>query len=145
MVKELFVYGTLMQNTNSRMARFLHDRARLLGTAYVTGKLYDLGSYPGAVYDPEASERIAGQIYQLAHPEEVFSILDHYEGVSDVSGVPGEYVRRLVPATLNGTVTSCWMYQYNFDPGDLPQIPSGNYLTYFTAHRNHRNFIERGR
>ena len=145
MVKELFVYGTLMQNTDSAMARFLHARAYSLGIAYLPGRLYDLGSYPGAVYDPQERNTITGQIYSLRDPEAIFPILDEYEGVSEHPPQREEYVREMVPAQLNGEVISCWLYRYNFDTSHLPLIPSGNYLSYYAKKLTHRQFIKRGR
>lgn len=145
MVSELFVYGTLMQDTDSAMARFLHDRAYSRGMAYLSGRLYDLGSYPGAVYDPAESNTITGQVYSLRDPEAIFPILDEYEGVSPNPSLPEEYVRELVPASLNNEIISCWIYRYNFDITTLPLIPSGNYLTYYAEKLAHRQFIENGR
>lgn len=145
MIRELFVYGTLMQDTGSPMSRFLHDQAKVLGIASLFGRLYDLGSYPGAVYDAEEKQQITGQIYQLKNPLEVFPILDEYEGVSDRSVVREEYIRALVPAQLNGQQIPCWIYLYNLDTQHLPLIPSGNYLTYYRKQVAHRRFIETGR
>jgi gamma-glutamylcyclotransferase (GGCT)/AIG2-like uncharacterized protein YtfP len=145
LVNELFVYGTLMQDTNSAMARFLRAHVQARGTAYLPGRLYDLGSYPGAVYDPEAESTITGQIYTLKAPEVILPVLDDYEGVSDNPGQTEEYTRIVVPAIFNGTKVSCWIYQYNFDPAELPLIPGGNYLSYYAKQLRHRQFIEKGR
>lgn len=145
MVKELFVYGTLMQDTDSAMARFLHARATSRGIAYLPGRLYDLGSYPGAVFDLNESGTITGQIYSLRDPEAIFPILDEYEGVSEHPAEPEEYIRELVPASLDGETVPCWIYRYNFDTTPLPLIPSGNYLTYYAKKLTHRQFIEKGR
>lgn len=145
MVKELFVYGTLMQDTDSAMARFLQTRARSLGMALLSGRLYDLGSYPGAVYDPQADTRITGQVYSLRDPEAILPVLDDYEGVSESSAAPKEYIRALVPVNLDDSTLSCWTYLYNLDPSPLNLIPSGNYLTYYRRQQAHRQFIERGR
>ncbi len=144
-VNELFVYGTLMQDTDSAMARFLHARAYSRGIAYLPGRLYDLGSYPGAVYDPEEKNTITGQIYTLRDPEAILPILDEYECVSENPTEPEEYVRILVPALLEGKIVSSWIYQYNFATAHLPLIPSGNYLTYYADNHTHRRFIEGGR
>lgn len=145
MVNELFVYGTLMQQTDSPMARFLHGEARLLGAACLPGRLYDLGSYPGAVYDRTEERLIHGQIYTITHPDAVFPILDRYEGVSPVPLEPEEYVRALVPARFDGREVQCWIYLLNIDPAPFPLIESGNYLTYYARQVAHRQFIRRGR
>lgn len=144
-VDDLFVYGTLMQDTDSAMARFLRTRADSRGLAQLPGRLYDLGSYPGAVYDPNEKNTITGQIYSLRDPEAIFPVLDEYEGVSENPPEPEEYVRIKVPALLNGNTVLCWIYQYNFDTATLPIIPGGNYLTYYARMQHHRYFIEKGR
>ena len=145
MSNALFVYGTLMQDTNSAMARFLHQRATSLGTAYITGRLYDLGSYPGAVYDEKETKFITGQVYELEEPKAVFPILDRYEGVSQSPMVAEEYIRKLVPAQLNNKIIYYWIYLYNLDTSQLPIIASGNYLEYFQQKSDHREFIAKGR
>lgn len=127
------------------MARYLKDRAVSLGTALLPGRLYDLGSYPGAVYDPEESRLITGQVYEIAQPETVFPTLDVYEGVTSTPGIPAEYARCLVSAQFDQQPLSCWIYLYILDTEHLPLIPGGNYLEYFQQQDRHRNFIRSGR
>ncbi|MCB0633636.1 MAG: gamma-glutamylcyclotransferase family protein [Saprospiraceae bacterium] len=145
MERHLFVYGTLMQHTDSVMARFLHARAVSRGSAFLPGRLYDLGSYPGAVYDPEEQSMITGQVYKIQSPEEVFPTLDRYEGVIATPEIPAEYTRTLVPAQHKGQLLSCWIYLYILDTDHLPLIESGNYLEYFNQRDTHRKFIRTGR
>jgi gamma-glutamylcyclotransferase (GGCT)/AIG2-like uncharacterized protein YtfP len=145
MVKHLFVYGTLMQDTDSPMARFLHARATSMGFATLPGRLYDLGSYPGAVYDPEESRLIQGQIYQIQSPETVFPTLDIYEGVTATPEIPAEYRREKVNAHLGNQTLPCWTYLYILNTDHLPLIESGNYLEYFARQDRHRSFIQSGR
>ena len=49
----LFVYGTLMSHASSEMGRReraqLDAAGRIVGPAFVTGQLFDLGAYPGFV------------------------------------------------------------------------------------------------
>jgi gamma-glutamylcyclotransferase (GGCT)/AIG2-like uncharacterized protein YtfP len=47
----LFTYGTLMRGF--RLHRLLAERAAYLGRGRVTGRIVDLGSYPGAVPAPD--------------------------------------------------------------------------------------------
>lgn len=127
------------------MARYLKDRAISLGTAYLPGRLYDLGSYPGAVYDPQESRLITGQVYEIADPEAVFPTLDIYEGVTATPEIPAEYTRELVTAQYLQQPLSCWIYLYVLDTQHLPLITGGNYLEYFRQQDRHRNFIRSGR
>ncbi len=36
-----------------------------MGNAVIKGFLYDLGGYPGAIYDPENGEKIFGELYHI--------------------------------------------------------------------------------
>lgn len=127
------------------MARYLHARGQLLGMAYLPGRLYDLGSYPGAVYDPAENQMVTGQVYRLEAPEATFPELDRYEGVSLDPTVQEEYVRLLVNVLFDQQQIPCWIYHYNLDTDRLPQIHGGNYLEYFSQHCTHRQFINNGR
>jgi gamma-glutamylcyclotransferase (GGCT)/AIG2-like uncharacterized protein YtfP len=71
----LFAYGTLMRGF--RLHRLLDGRARFLGRGHVKGRIIDLGSYPGAVPDPDAT--LHGEIYRVADPS-LWAALDSAEG-----------------------------------------------------------------
>ncbi len=90
----------------------LTEQGRSLGSAQVTGLLYDFGSYPGA---RPGDGSIRGEIFQLDDPAAILAELDRYEGP--------EYERAMVAA--NGI--DCWIYWYvGPDPGRL--IPSGDWF-----------------
>ena len=71
----LFVYGTLMRGFP--LHRLLEGRARFLGAGTARGRLYDLGRYPGAVPDREATLR--GEVYRVLEPA-LWAALDSVEG-----------------------------------------------------------------
>jgi gamma-glutamylcyclotransferase (GGCT)/AIG2-like uncharacterized protein YtfP len=110
--EHLFVYGTLRTGSDNRFARMLAERARSIGPAQVPGRLYDLGSYPGA---RPGGGSIQGEIFQLHDPAAILAKLDRYEGP--------EYERAVTVA--NGI--ECWIYWYvGPEPGRL--IASGHWF-----------------
>lgn len=83
----LFVYGTLRRGLGHPMARWLLAHAAYVGPATVTGQLYDLGPYPGAVL--ARGGRVVGEVYRLRHGSPVLAALDAYEGCGpDTVGAP---------------------------------------------------------
>ncbi len=145
MSEHLFVYGTLMDQVDSAMARFLKSNGTLLGEAWLAGRLYDLGQYPGAVYDAAATSRVYGHVFQLHQASEVFAVLDVYEGIDPTQTLQNEYRRALLPVDFQCRTLACWVYLYNLSPEGLPAIPSGNYLDYIQNNNAHLRFIKGGR
>lgn len=93
----LFVYGTLKPDAGTRMGRA--ERARLIresvneGSATTSGRLYDLGGFPGFQLAPSASDsKVHGTLLRLVQPARTLIWLDAYEDVAS-----GLYRRVLVP------------------------------------------------
>ncbi len=130
----LFVYGTLRRAAGHPMHRALLREAEFVGLAGLPGRLYDLGSYPGAVPDAAARGRIAGELYRLPRPQAVLPPLDRYEGCTapgdQTVPAPSEEYRRVVCRVLreDGGSTAAWVYVYNQPCGGLVPIESGDYL-----------------
>lgn len=119
-VRHLFAYGTLQPGLAPAEIASAVEALRPVGEGFFFGKLYDLGSYPGAVIDP-ASERIVyGTVYKLPDDAAVMAHLDAYEGP--------DYVRieQLVTLTKGGVV-SCWVYDYLGRPSEDRRIESGRW------------------
>jgi gamma-glutamylcyclotransferase (GGCT)/AIG2-like uncharacterized protein YtfP len=74
----LFVYGTLRSGFDNRYAKLLHANSEFLGPATVMGSLFQIGDYLG--YRPEPRGEVPGELYRLNDPDELFPILDDYEG-----------------------------------------------------------------
>jgi gamma-glutamylcyclotransferase (GGCT)/AIG2-like uncharacterized protein YtfP len=77
--QHLFVYGTLMRGSRNPMSSLLNARAIFMGEASIAGRLYNLGSFPGAVPDGESKSRIWGHAYLIRNAA-VMAALDRYEG-----------------------------------------------------------------
>ena len=77
----LFVYGTLKKNFSAH--RILKQSpAAFLGEAKTTPEyhLYDVGSFPGLIFDDSSEGGVFGELYQV--PEAAFKNLDRYECVN---------------------------------------------------------------
>lgn len=139
----LFVYGTLMNNIQSTIADYLHNNSEFIGGGFFAGKLYDLGSYPGAVYDAKATSRVYGHVFRLYNAAIIFTKLDRYESIDVIKLETNEYSRIIIPVTIKNEMFNCWVYVYNFSTEGLPQIVGGNYLNYFEKNPLHQDFIKR--
>lgn len=101
----LFVYGTLMRGRSGFRGWREQARARYLGRATARGRLFDLGAYPGALFDPAAESLIPGELYALARPS-ALEILDQYEG--------RYFIRRLIRVhPEGGRPQTAWAYHLN--------------------------------
>lgn len=138
----LFVYGTLMNNIESTIASYLHSNSNFVGEGAFSGKLYDLGSYPGAIYDEMLSSKVHGHVFQLNNAEKILKKLDLYEGIHALNFDNNEYRRVLVPVMISNDTRECWVYAYNFTTQGLKEIPDGNYLQYLKDNELHQKFIK---
>jgi gamma-glutamylcyclotransferase (GGCT)/AIG2-like uncharacterized protein YtfP len=134
----LFVYGTLMRDFDHPMARLLSRSADFIGTARCRGRLYLVRHYPGLVLSEAEADVVFGELYRLRQPAELLAEFDMYEACGEGFKEPTEYIRRMLPVTLedaaageasSGAVTEAWTYIYNWPVAKLPRIASGRFLT----------------
>ncbi len=120
----LFVYGTLRPAASDPLGRRARDRlfaqSTLVGTASVTGRLYDLGTYPGLWREDGITTRVSGYVLELAAPFATFAWLDRYEG--------NEYHRLVCPVALEaGGRIEAWLYALHHRPA-APVVATGDWL-----------------
>lgn len=121
------------------MSGFLESNSQFAGEAWIPGKLYDLGQYPGLCYVPEGTEVVWGEIFVMNNSNSVLGILDGYEGIFGKES--DEYRRRLLPVFKGEDVFNCWVYEWaQFIPDHL-MIPAGRYEHYYLQKESHRRFI----
>ncbi len=137
----LCVYGTLMRGIHSSKTKLLGRYGRFAGETEIPGRLYDLGSYPGLVYDPEAEKQVRGHVFELTEPERVLPILDEYEGVDPKRPEAGPYLRIRVDLPVAGEGRPCWLYPYIWPTDGFARIESGDYLAYLPTRPEHLKFI----
>ena len=134
----LFVYGTLLSNIPSSMSKFLRRRATLIGKATISGKLIDLGGYPGLLL---GGGTVKGELYRFeeGRKEESWSMLDAYESVT---GAPeDEYRKEAVAAQVNGGGKfSALTYVYVGSTRGKAVIPNGDYPPFYKNNPEHRKF-----
>ena len=116
----VFVYGTLRSGCALSMsARF--PSSKFIADAQVSGRLYDLGQYPGLLLD-ESDSTVIGEVFEV--DDLTLNKLDDFESSS-------QYVRKPVEISLNNDRTACWVYEPNpefYSPHRL--IESGDWIEY---------------
>jgi gamma-glutamylcyclotransferase (GGCT)/AIG2-like uncharacterized protein YtfP len=125
----LFVYGTLMRDFDHPMAQLLSRSADFLGEARCRGRLYLVKHYPGLALSDDPRDVVFGELYRLTQPEALLREFDMYEACGEGFAEPTEYLRQMLPLTLeDGTATEAWTYIYNWPVADLLRIASGKFL-----------------
>jgi gamma-glutamylcyclotransferase (GGCT)/AIG2-like uncharacterized protein YtfP len=121
----LFAYGTLMRGFP--LHRLIEDLP-LVGEGRMTGRLLDLGSYPGAV--PDARGEVRGEVYRVPDPER-WRALDSTEG--------RQYHREEVTVRIDGgPERRAFAYWYRGSLGCGVTIPGGDYRAHALAASIHR-------
>lgn len=131
----LFVYGTLMQGFSNPFAKKLRKNAIWRGKASFTGKLFDLGSYPGAVFFPSDEGLVHGELWEITAFDSVIPSLDYYEGIHETHP---EYVRQLVSIRVEaGNEAEAWVYLYCQPIQSFVQIKHGDYRRWLLDNKQH--------
>lgn len=138
----LFVYGSLMKGLQTPMSQLLNDTSKFLGEGKMPGVMYDLGYYPGAVYQKNSDAYIYGHIFELYNMKTIISQLDKYESVGERYNQFNEYKRSLIPVQFKQLIIESWVYLYNLSTVNLPIIESGNYLENLKTNQKHRDFLK---
>jgi pyruvate carboxylase len=117
----LFVYGTLRTAIRDPEYQMLDRQAEYVGMGSFQGKLYNLGSYPGATPLTTPEDRVKGEVYGLKDPDHTLPILDDYEG--------SEYHRQQLCILLDtDEQIQAWIYIYNQPVKEESRILSGDFL-----------------
>lgn len=128
MTDYIFLYGTLLpEYAPAEIADTVRQLSRVT-RAFVRGRLYDLGEYPGAILDPASETLIKGEIFELPDDKEALARLDSYEGFDPDEPASSLFARDKTSVTLReGGELQCWIYIYNRDPGSASLVETGNY------------------
>ena len=124
----LFVYGTLMRGFDHPMAQLLSRSADFLGEAQCRGRLHLIKHYPGLVLSEDPADVVFGELYRLRQPDALLREFDMYEACGEGFSEPTEYIRRMLPVTIDGQTGEAWTYLYNWPLSGLPRIASGRFL-----------------
>jgi gamma-glutamylcyclotransferase (GGCT)/AIG2-like uncharacterized protein YtfP len=125
----LFVYGTLMRDFDHPMAQLLSRSADFLGEAHCRGRLYRVKHYPGLVLSDAPDDIVFGELYRLKQTDALLREFDMYEACGEGFAEPTEYLRQMLPVTLeDGTAAEAWTYIYNWPVSHLAHIATGRFL-----------------
>ena len=116
----VFVYGTLRRGgANAMSMRF--PSSKFVAEAKVSGRLYDLGAYPGLVLN-ESNSLVTGEVYKV--DDETLNKLDDFEASSN-------YCRKQIEIALGTKRKIGWTYEPNPACYCLQTlITSGDWLEY---------------
>ena len=116
----VFVYGTLRGGGAGAMSGRFPD-SKFIAEARVTGRLYDLGSYPGLLLN-EPNSHVIGEAYEV--DDETLKRLDDFEASSN-------YLRRQVEISLGSQKMRGWTYEPDPKFYSLQTlITSGDWIKY---------------
>ncbi len=128
----MFFYGTLITGARDRAVRRLVEaHCQVVGPAWLPGRLYDLGPYPGmAAPRPGRGDKVQGVIARLMQPRLLLPLLDAYEDYDPVTPDAGEYIRRRAVARLlpGDRHLPCWVYLLRRRPARAALIPHGDWV-----------------
>ncbi len=120
--QHLFVYGTLTRGSRSPFAALLAARARFVGDAWLPGRLYRLGHFPGAVPEPAAKSRVWGNVFLVRRPA-LLAALDQYEGCGASERIVSLFQREAHRVTLaNGKELDAWIYRFTGRTEGRPEV-----------------------
>lgn len=123
----IFVYGTLRASSTHAMAKRLRSKARLVGVGQASGRLYDMGWYPAALFDEDEKSCVVGDVFALRSDARLLAELDAYE-----IGNPS-YVRRSLRVRLfDGRYVLTWAYGFA-SPPNAPLIRGGDFIEHWRA------------
>lgn len=131
----IFVYGTLMRGFTNPFAKKIRQHGVWLGKASFAGALYDLGDYPGAIYQPQSPHRVYGEVWELKDFQKTIIALDRYEGIHVCNP---EYMRQPIPVTFeNGADDICWTYLFCQPVESFIFITHGDYRKWLSDSKQH--------
>ncbi|MGH2553154.1 MAG: gamma-glutamylcyclotransferase family protein [Chitinophagaceae bacterium] len=134
-IYQLFVYGSLRSGFHSQAYEYISRFFSLDGNAKVKGKLIDMGSYPAGIPTNDDSF-IIGELYKIKHENEfswAIGQLDDYEGVTVEPDEVQLYRREITSVHFNNQIVPAWIYWYNGDTSDRPEISSGDLMEYMQS------------
>jgi gamma-glutamylcyclotransferase (GGCT)/AIG2-like uncharacterized protein YtfP len=118
MMKQVFVYGSLMRDGLHADLLARRREARLLGPARCRGSLYDLGGFPTMV--PGGRTWVAGELYRCDGIEEILRTLDALE-------IELGFERRPVEVEWKLGRTGAWAWVHAAKPAGATLLAGGSY------------------
>lgn len=128
LVDGVFVYGTLMRGECRHQSLQGDAEVHCTGPARTSGRLLDLGDFPGLIPAVQQGEQVLGEYYQVADVGRTLGILDEIEEFRGY-GVPGSlYTRVLTRVDVGaGVLQMAWTYHLAEIPYTASVIQSGSW------------------
>jgi len=124
----VFFYGTLLPEFVPPAMGDVVGRLDFYDGGSVRGLLFNLGEYPGAIFDNRSNQPVYGAVFHLPEDSRLLEVLDRYEGYEPGAHTRSLFVRKRQYVDLAaGGAVECWVYEYNGSPQDAPIIASGRY------------------
>ena len=125
----LFVYGTLMRGFDHPMAQLLSRSADFLGEATLPRPALSGQALSGAgAVGRSPTTSCSANSIACATRDALLGEFDMYEACGEGFPEPTEYLRQMLPVTLDdGTASEAWTYVYNWPVTGLPRIASGGF------------------
>ena len=125
-ISHVFVYGTLMSH-HQRWAQLKPWSSGALQDGSVTGRLYDLGAYPGLRLDEQGL--VHGELHRCDDLAGALAELDVIEGHNAFDPSEGLYIRTpVLVRTASGSVWA-WTYIINAIPDHASVVPDGRWTS----------------
>ena len=131
MPDHIFIYGSLRSEFNVPSRRFLEMYAECTGRGSLSGRLYQISWYPGAVKSKKSGDWVHGEIYRILEEEPLLERLDEYEGYSSGQSKNNLFVRseENIHLSIDSTLPA-WIYLYNRSTAGKTRIESGDYAKF---------------
>lgn len=124
----LFAYGFLKREfQGNQMTQTPPFLFHYIGDGYFPGRMYLVEDFPGAIYLPEWTGQVHGEILKLENAEKALSILDEYEHAAPLIQEDPWYSRQLRSVTTATGVVKCWVYEYRHHTDGLQEIKDGKF------------------
>lgn len=124
----LFVYGTLRPGRAPRSIAQVVATLRPIAAGRVRGRLFDLGSHPGAILDPAAPGFVRGEVVALGAASPPLAWFDDYEGIEPGAPERSAFRReRCAVETDGGERVACWVWVLGRPPTQGRVIASGEW------------------
>lgn len=122
--EKMFVYGALRRGASNHWRM---KEAAFVSEATLQGVLVKIDWYPGLVPDPESSEKVVGEVYEV--DEALIAELDEFEGIGLPDERNGEYARIKAVVTLaDGSHEEVWIYEWLKGIEGYQVVESGDWL-----------------
>ena len=122
----VFIYGSLRRGAAGAMSiRF--PNSKFIAEAKVSGRLYDLGAYPGLILD-KSNSSVIGEVYEV--DDQLLNELDDFE-------VASNYLRKQVEVSVDNHRRMCWIYEPDPEFYSLDKlIATGDWIEYARTKTN---------